>query len=39
MDNSFVGESVNALYYYEVAGYGKQSEAAEAEGFGYEPVM
>ncbi|MCM4170870.1 TonB-dependent receptor [Arenibacter sp. TNZ] len=36
-NNRFVGESVNALYYYEVAGIWQTDEAAEAEGFGYEP--
>jgi TonB-linked SusC/RagA family outer membrane protein len=36
-NNRFVGESVQPLYFYEVAGIWQTEEAAEAEVFGYKP--
>ncbi|MCM4167118.1 TonB-dependent receptor P3 [Arenibacter antarcticus] len=36
-NNRFVGESVQPLYYYEVAGIWQTSEADEAATFGYKP--
>lgn len=36
-NNRFVGESVQPLYFYEVAGIWQTNEAAEADVFGYKP--
>ncbi len=36
-NNRFVGEAVNSLYYYEVAGIWQLDEAAEAAVYGYVP--
>lgn len=36
-NNRFVGESVQPLYFYEVAGIWQTNEAEEADAFGYKP--